>query len=67
MKTASSKHIFNKPLKEILADNEREVIEKVLNDCDWNQSKAARILEISEPSMRYKIKKFKIEKSSDTE
>lgn len=67
MKIVSSKQIFNKPLREILADLEREVIEKVLTDCDWNQSKAARILDISEPSMRYKIKKFRIEKSSDIE
>jgi Nif-specific regulatory protein len=66
MKIAGSKQILNKPLREILTVFEREVIEKVLYDCDWNQSKAARILEISEPSMRYKINKYKIEKSSDT-
>lgn len=67
MKIVRSKQIFNKPLREILADHEKEVIEKVLIDCDWNQSKAARILEISEPSIRYKIKKFKIIKPPDIE
>lgn len=64
----SEKKIFSKgPLKKLLSDYEKQVIQKVLNDCDWNQSKAARILNISEHAMRYKIEKLKIEKPPDSQ
>jgi DNA-binding NtrC family response regulator len=45
-----------------LADCEEQLIRKTLNSCNWNQSKAARILHVSEHSMRYKMTKLGIEK-----
>lgn len=51
-----------KSLGESLADCEEQLIRKTLNSCNWNQSKAARILQISEHSMRYKMTRLKIEK-----
>ena len=51
-----------KPLSESLIEYEEEVIRTVLKNCKWNQSKAARMLNISEHDIRYKIKKLKIKK-----
>ena len=62
MKPAPEKIVSNGHLKKVLSDYEKQVIQQVLIDCDWNQSKAARILNISEHSMRYKIAKLKIVK-----
>lgn len=53
---------ITKSLSESLADYEEQFLRKTLNSCNWNQSKAARILHISEHSMRYKITKLGIEK-----
>jgi transcriptional regulator with PAS, ATPase and Fis domain len=52
----------SKSLIESLKDYEEELIRKTLNSCKWNQSKAARILNISEHAMRYKMTKLKINK-----
>jgi DNA-binding NtrC family response regulator len=49
-------------LGESLADYEEQLIRKALDSCNWNQSRAARILQISEHSMRYKMAKLHIEK-----
>lgn len=48
------------PLNKSLADYEQQLINHVLIDCAWNQSKAARVLKISEHAMRYKINKLGI-------
>ena len=53
---------ITKSLIESITDYEEQLISKTLNDCNWNQSKAARILNISEHSIRYKMMKFKIKK-----
>jgi Nif-specific regulatory protein len=65
IKTSEEKNVSKGPLKKVLSDYEKQVIQKVLTDCDWNQSKAARILNISEHAIRYKIEKLKIEKPPD--
>jgi len=39
---------------------ETELIKKILQDHNWNQAGAARALNISEPTIRYKMKKFAI-------
>jgi transcriptional regulator with GAF, ATPase, and Fis domain len=52
-----------KPLGECLTEYEEQLIRKTLDICNWNQSKAARILQISEHSIRYKMTKLGIEKS----
>jgi len=41
---------------------EKAMIVKVLQENNWNQSKAARALGISRDNLRYRIKKFKIER-----
>jgi len=52
------------PLKKILAEYEKEVLQNVLDDCGWNLSKASRILSISEHAMRYKATKLKLKRPS---
>ena len=52
-----------KSLSESLADYEEELIRKTLISCKWNQSKAARALNISEHDIRYKMKKLNIKKA----
>jgi two-component system NtrC family response regulator len=42
---------------------EKDVIFKTLLECSWNQSMAARLLGLSRDNLRYRIKKYKIEKS----
>ncbi|NQT24949.1 sigma-54-dependent Fis family transcriptional regulator [candidate division KSB1 bacterium] len=54
---------LNKPLNESLADYEETLIRQALGDNNWNQSKAARALGISEQTIRYKMQKLGIEKS----
>lgn len=49
-------------LSEGLSNYEEEFIRNTLISCKWNQSKAARLLKISEHDMRYKMKKLKIMK-----
>jgi len=49
-----------KPLKESVADLEKQSIENALILCDGNQSRAARMLQISEHTIRYKMKKLGI-------
>ncbi len=41
---------------------ERAMIIKALTENDWNQSQAARSLGISRDNLRYRVKKYKIEK-----
>jgi DNA-binding NtrC family response regulator len=48
------------PLRETLTAYEKKLIINALILCDWNQSKAARILQISEHALRYKMKNLGI-------
>jgi Nif-specific regulatory protein len=52
----------SRSLGESLAEYEEKIIYNVLVECNWNQSKAARMLRISEHAIRYKIKKLGIKK-----
>jgi len=45
-----------------LWDYEKALIVKALADAKWNQSKGARALGISRDNLRYRIKKYQIEK-----
>lgn len=47
-----------------LEDVERAHILKVLEDCDWNQSRAARVLKIDRVTLYNKIKKYGFKKVS---
>jgi transcriptional regulator with PAS, ATPase and Fis domain len=53
---------ITKSLSESLKEYEEQLIRKTLIDCNWNQSKAARALNISEHDIRYKMMKLKISK-----
>jgi Nif-specific regulatory protein len=52
----------NKPLQESLADYETKLIKQALENHNWNQSKAARALNISAQTIRYKMQKLGISK-----
>jgi len=53
-----------KPLQKSIDEYEKELIKRALNDNNWNQSKAARKLKISERAMRYRMEKLGIKKPS---
>jgi len=42
---------------------EKELILKALQICDWNQSRAARYLDISRKTLLYRIEKHRIQKT----
>ena len=52
----------SKALRKSLTEYEEQLIRKTLESCKWNQSKAARMMKISEPSLRYKMKRLNIER-----
>jgi DNA-binding NtrC family response regulator len=55
-----SKLKYSGELKDTVESVEKEMITKALNKYDWNQSKAAKELGISERTIRYKIGKYGI-------
>ena len=56
----SPKYDLSNSLEKNLLDYETKLIRKALIECDWNQSKAARQLNISEHTIRYKMNKLGI-------
>ena len=48
------------PLRETVASVEKQAIMNALYLCDWNQSRAADMLQISEHTIRYKMKNLGI-------
>ncbi|MCI0611720.1 hypothetical protein L0244_01890, partial [bacterium] len=52
----------SKSLKDRLQNCEEQIIRQALMQQDWNQSKAARALKISEQIMRYRMKKLGIDR-----
>jgi transcriptional regulator with GAF, ATPase, and Fis domain len=55
---------ITRSLNESLAEYEEKLIRQALMDNHWNQSRAARALRVSEQTLRYKINKLGISKSS---
>ena len=51
-------------LREQVEKFEAEIIKKVLVECGWNQSEAARKLQTSESNIRYKMKPLNIRKEN---
>lgn len=49
-----------KPLISTIENYEKEIIIQTLDDSLWNQSQAARVLDIPEQTLRYKMKKLGI-------
>ena len=56
----SPKYDMSNSLEKNILDYETKLINKVLIECNWNQSKAARQLNISEHTIRYKMNKLGI-------
>ncbi len=52
----------NKSLTNRLNEVEKKIILQALNENNWNQSQVARELDVSEQTIRYKIKKLGIRK-----
>ena len=51
------------PLQESVDEFEEKIIRQVLENNNWNQSKAARVLKISEGTIRLKMRRFGIIKA----
>jgi len=62
LKNMKNTNQITKSLDESVADFEKEQIKKVLINYNWNQSRAARALQISEQTIRYKMQKLGIKK-----
>ncbi len=60
LKSTTSNEYTGGSLQDQLASLEKELLLEALKNCEWNQSKAARNLKISEHSIRYKMKKYDI-------
>jgi transcriptional regulator with GAF, ATPase, and Fis domain len=54
----------NTSLNEVLSRVEENLIRQALVNCSWNQTKAAQSLKIPEQTLRYKMSKYGIHKSS---
>ena len=59
----SPKYDTSNSLEKNILDYETKLIRKVLIECNWNQSKAARQLNISETTIRYKMNKLGISRA----
>ncbi|MCI0692012.1 sigma-54-dependent Fis family transcriptional regulator [candidate division KSB1 bacterium] len=59
-KTSGSGPSVNPSLNQRMQDFEKQIIQQTLVDHDWNQSKAARVLKISEQKLRYRMTKLGI-------
>jgi two-component system response regulator HupR/HoxA len=59
-KTSDPGSNANPSLNHRMQDFEKQIIQQTLTDHDWNQSKAARALKISEQKLRYRMTKLGI-------
>ena len=59
-----SHFVPQKSLADTVVELEERMIRKALIESEWNQSQAARTLNLSEHTLRYKMKKLNIAKSS---
>jgi len=48
-----------------ISEMEKDMIYKILLECSWNQSMAARLLGLSRDKLRYRIKKYRLEKTAN--
>ncbi|NIV72408.1 hypothetical protein GWN26_06835 [Candidatus Saccharibacteria bacterium] len=55
-------YTYRKSLQESLEEYEEQIIRQTLKENDWNQSQTARLLQVSEQTIRYKMAKFGIVK-----
>jgi transcriptional regulator with GAF, ATPase, and Fis domain len=60
IKRTNEPHPVNRPLNVYLSEYEEKLIRNALINCQWNQSKTARTLQISEHALRYKMQKLGI-------
>ncbi|WP_286231555.1 sigma-54 interaction domain-containing protein [Neobacillus mesonae] len=61
-KGRNQKEIIKNPLKSIFANSQEHYIQKVLDETNWNISKAAKQLGITRQSLQYHIKKHGLAK-----
>ena len=61
---AFGNHGSNQKILPIMAEREREILEQVLKECNWNKRLAAGRLGISRNTLYLKLKKYQITKSS---
>jgi len=64
------KDIFNRQIAtpektKSIIEVEKDMIYKTLLECSWNQSMAARLLGLSRDKLRYRMKKYRIERSAN--
>jgi Nif-specific regulatory protein len=62
-KQGNDRRIYKQEKTVTICDMEKDVICKTLIECSWNQSMASRLLGLSRDQLRYRIKKYNIEKS----
>lgn len=55
--------MFSKSIS--LREMEREYIQRILEECDWNVTKASKILDINRVTLHKKIKRFAMQKKPD--
>jgi two-component system response regulator HydG len=55
--------IFPKSLS--LRDMEKHYIQRILEECDWNVTKAAKVLDINRVTLHKKIKRFELQKKAE--
>lgn len=53
-----------KSLKEQLQEVEAKILRQTLDDCDWNQSRAAQQLGISESNIRFRMERLDLSRST---
>ncbi|MEK6764682.1 MAG: sigma-54-dependent Fis family transcriptional regulator [Planctomycetota bacterium] len=65
-----TKKIYDRQINKVektmyICEMEKDAICKTLIECSWNQSMAARLLGLSRDKLRYRIKKYSIEKQAN--
>jgi len=64
IKYRSSSQVIGQERTISFCEMEEEAVHKVLKECSWNQSMAARLLGISRNKLRYRIKKYEITRAN---
>ncbi len=60
----ASKKVSNEAPRS-LEEIEKNYIEQVLSECQWNQSRAARVLKIDRVTLYHKIKRYSLRRPGE--
>jgi two-component system response regulator HydG len=55
--------MFSKPMS--LRDMEKHYIQQILEECDWNVTRAAKMLDINRVTLHKKIKRCELQKRTE--